>query len=143
MLAGSWLQVPSHFLVHAPGYGWLFGAGPNILSTFIPKAEVRYLKNFSPAAIWQLFSYDIDNVSFLSVFVICVLCGHAPDPVYSAHIPLGKHSIREAWEQPTRGLHLFHFYLSLCREDLSIIFDVHNFKSTKHFLLALWAPVYF
>ena len=29
MLAGSWLQVPSHFLVHAPGYGWLFGAGPN------------------------------------------------------------------------------------------------------------------
>ena len=42
-----------------------------VLSTFIPKAEVRYLKNFSPAAIWQLFSYDIDNVSFLSVFVIC------------------------------------------------------------------------
>ena len=31
-MAGSWLQVPSHFLVHAPGYGWLFGAGPNILS---------------------------------------------------------------------------------------------------------------
>ena len=28
-MAGSWLQVPSHFLVHAPGYGWLFGAGPN------------------------------------------------------------------------------------------------------------------
>ena len=42
-----------------------------VLSTFIPKAENRYLKNFSPAASWQLFSYDIDNVSFLSVFVIC------------------------------------------------------------------------
>ena len=61
-----------------------------VLSTFIPKAEVRYLKNFFPAAIKQLFSYDIDNVSFLSVSVICVLCGHAPDPVHSAHIPLGK-----------------------------------------------------
>jgi hypothetical protein len=42
-----------------------------VLSTFIPKAEKRYLKNFSPAALWQLFLYDIDNVSFLSVFVIC------------------------------------------------------------------------
>jgi hypothetical protein len=42
-----------------------------VLSTFIPKAEIRYLKNFSPVAPWQLFLYDIDNVSFFSVFVIC------------------------------------------------------------------------
>lgn len=33
-----------------------------------------------------------------------VLYNHAPDPVHSSYIPLEKHSIREAWEQPTGGL---------------------------------------
>jgi len=45
-LAGSWLQVPSHFLVHAPGYGWLFGAGPNTIEQSEENKEFNELCEF-------------------------------------------------------------------------------------------------
>ena len=75
-----------------------------VLSTFIPKAENRYLKNFSPAALWQLFSYDIDCFHPFCLrympFYITMLRIRSIPLIFLWE----EHSIRKAWEQPTGGL---------------------------------------
>jgi hypothetical protein len=86
-----------------------------VLSTFIPKAGNRYLKNFSPAATWQLFSYE-HRQCFLP-FCLRYM------PFYMTmlrilFVPLiflwREHSIREAWEQPTGGLGHSHPRITSC-----------------------------